>query len=88
MMLLTPPPFFAGGGTSLINTLSNLGLLTNLKLCLDAGDLNSYDGSSQTWKDLSGNGTDFYRGATSGSEASDPTFNPVGNGGTYQDYFS
>lgn len=82
------PAFAANRGTSLINELSNLGLLTNLKLCLDAGDPNSYAGSGQTWFDLSGNGNHFYRGSGSGSDGADPTFNAVGNGGTYRDYFS
>lgn len=87
-MLLTPPPFPPVGGTSLINELSNLGLLTNLKVCLDAGDVNSYDGTSQTWKDLSGNGTDFYRGSTSSAQASDPTFNGTAGRQSSGEYFS
>lgn len=49
-MLLTPPPFFPVGGTSLINELSNLGLLTSLRLCLDTGDANSYSGSGSVWR--------------------------------------
>jgi len=69
---------------------------SSLKLCLDAGEARSYPGSGQTWSDLSGNGSDFYLGATSGAEASDPTFNgQVGarRAGTYfsfdgGDYFT
>jgi len=75
MSFLVAPPSFGGRGTSLINTLKNLGLTTNLRVCLDAGDLNSYDGTSQTWKDLSGGGYDFFRGTSSSSDSSDPTFN-------------
>lgn len=54
--------------------LQALSLTSNLKLCLDPGALDSYDGSSQSWLDLSGTGTTFFKGATSGVEASDPTF--------------
>lgn len=86
--MLFVPALVARQGTSLINTLSNLGLLTNLKLCLDAGDSNSYDGSSQTWKDLSGGAYDFYRGTGSGSDASDPTFNGTAGKQSSGEYFS
>ena len=41
---------------SLIDILTALGLTTNLKLCLDAGDSVSYDGTSQDWVDRSGAG--------------------------------
>lgn len=81
-------PFSFNAGTSLINELSNLGLLTNLKVCLDAGDPNSYGGSGQVWKDLSGNGSDFNLGSGSGSDGADPTYTPSGNGGTYREYFA
>lgn len=87
-MSLLVPPFAAQKGSSLINTLRNLSLTTSLQVCLDAGDLNSYDGSSQTWKDLSGGGNDFYRGSGSGSDASDPTFNGTAGRKTTSDYFS
>jgi hypothetical protein len=75
--------FGSGGGSNkyyLFDVLTELGLTTDLKLCLDVADPNSYDGTSQTWVDRSGNANHFYRGATSGAEASDPTFNgAVGN---------
>jgi len=51
-----------------------LGQSANLQTALDAGDSSSYT-SGQSWLDLSGNGQDFFLGTTSGSEASDPTFN-------------
>lgn len=86
--MLFSPPFIPVGGTSLINELSNLGLLTNLKLCLDAGDLNSYDGSSQVWKDQSGGAFDFNRGSGSGSDAADPTFNGTAGRQSSGEYFS
>jgi hypothetical protein len=68
--------FAAGRGTdNLYDAIAGLGLGANLQLCLDAGDLASYDGASQTWNDRSGGGYNFYRGTTSGGEASDPAFN-------------
>ena len=74
--------------TKLIDVLTQLGLLTNLQLCLDAGDSASYSGSGQTWSDLSGGGVDFVRGATSSSESSDPTFNGVAGNQSGNEYFS
>jgi hypothetical protein len=64
-----------------------LGLRSGLKLCLDAGDSASYT-SGQPWLDRSGNGYDFNRGATSSSEASDPTFNGTAGGLSASEYFS
>lgn len=60
---------------SAISAINRLGIDANLELCLDVADVDSYSGSGQTWSDLSGNSYDFLRGATSGSEASDPAFN-------------
>lgn len=87
-MSLFVPALAARQGTSLINTLRNLSLTTNLRLCLDAGDPTSYDGSSQTWKDLSGGGYDFYRGSGSGSDAADPTFSGTAGRESSGEYFS
>lgn len=56
------------------------------ELILDAGDASSYDGSSQTWTDLSGSGNHWYRGTSSGSDSTDPTF--VGTAGDLSSYFS
>jgi Concanavalin A-like lectin/glucanases superfamily len=67
--------------------IDDLGLSTGLQLCLDAGDIQSYDGTSQTWVDR-GQGNDFFRGTTSGAEASDPTFNGVAGALTENEYFS
>lgn len=64
-----------------------LGLRSGLKLCLDAGDSASYT-SGQPWLDRSGNGYDFNRGATSSSEASDPTFNGTAGNLSSSEYFS
>ena len=47
--------FAAGRGTdNLADAIAGLGLGTNLQLCLDAGDIASYDGTSQIWNDRSG----------------------------------
>ncbi len=50
------------------------GLQTHCQMCWDAGASTSYGGSGQTITDLSGNGMNFYLGATRGAEASDPVF--------------
>lgn len=72
---------------SLLSTLTTLGLTTNLKLCLDAGEGDSYT-SGQSWLDLSGNGYDFFRGATSGATTDDPTFNGVADALSSAEYWS
>jgi hypothetical protein len=58
----------------MIEAINSLGLNTGLKLCLDAGDINSYSGSGQKWLDTSGNGYDFDFGASGSVEGVDPTF--------------
>ena len=65
-----------------------LGIGTALEICADVGDSSSYDGSSQTWLDLSGNGYDFFRGTTNGADATDPTFNGSSGGLSSADYWS
>jgi hypothetical protein len=85
-MLINPHRF--GLQSTLLAIIGNLGLSSGLKCCLDAGDLNSYDGTSQTWVDASGNGNSFYRGTTSGSDATDPTFNGVAGALADTAYFS
>lgn len=75
------------GQTELIHTIRRCGLTSGLKLCLDAGDANSYS-SGQSWFDTSGNGYDFFLGATSGSEASDPTFNGTAGRRSSGEYWS
>lgn len=73
---------------NLIDIIRDLGLTTNLQLCLDAGDIRSYDGTSQTWIDQSTSGTNFLRGTTSGSESSDPTFNGSAGRESLNEHFS
>lgn len=78
------PPY---GGVDLITALTHLGLSDNLRLCLDAGDSSSYS-SGQSWLDRSGNGYDFFRGATSGATTDDPTFNGSAGAHTSSEYWS
>lgn len=47
------------GTADFISILDYLGLTSNLVLCLDAGDSNSYPGSGTKWLDVSGNSHDF-----------------------------
>lgn len=77
----------AGGvGTqTLFQVIQTAGLTANLQLCLDAGDPASYT-SGQSWLDRSGNGYDFFLGATSGAEASDPTL--TGTAGVRDSYWA
>lgn len=79
---------FGGGGSSLISIITSLGLTSGLKVCLDAGDINSYNGTSQTWTDTSGEGNSYFRGTTSGAQGSDPTFVGTPGGLSSNDYFS
>lgn len=80
-------PMSSTQGGSAIAILTQLNLLTGLKLCLDAGDAASY-ASGQSWLDLSGGGYDFFRGTTSGSESTDPTFNGTAGGLSSAEYWS
>jgi len=86
-------PVFSSGqqmvpATMMMEEISRAGALSGLKLCLDASDINSWPGSGQKWLDLSGNGYDFFRGATSSSEGSDPTFNGTAGQQTSSEYWS
>jgi hypothetical protein len=73
---------------TMIAGIQDVGLTSGLKLCLDAGDINSYSGTGQSWLDTSGNGYDFFRGATGASQSSDPTFNGTAGGESSAEYFS
>lgn len=80
----------SGGNQTLYQIISGLGLTTNLKLCLDAGDAASYDPAVQTakWLDTSGNGYDFYRGDSTGGDAAEPTFSGSAGGLSSNEYWS
>lgn len=76
-------------GDGLIQVLKTMGLSSNIKLCLDAGDPRSVvTGSQVNWLDLSGGGYDFNRGATSASEATDPTYNGTVGKRSSGEYYS
>lgn len=87
MLLVAPPSFRRNSNTKMIDELTNLGLKTSLVCCLDAGDSSSYDGSSQTWNDVSGNSNSFYRGSGSGSDSFDPTFHGTAGNKSSSEYF-
>lgn len=80
----------SSGNKTLSQIITDLGLTTNLKLCLDAGDANSYDPAVQTakWLDTSGNGYDFYRGTSGVGDGAEPTFNGSAGGLSSAEYFS
>lgn len=86
--MLNPVANYTTGPDTLRSILGSLGLTSGLQVCLDAGDITSYDGSSQTWTDTSGGGYSFYRGTTSSSQATDPTFNGVAGRLSTSEYFS
>lgn len=82
---------FAAEATSALNfyqMIQAIGATASLDFCLDAADINSYDGSGQTWTDLTGNGNSFYRGSNNTAQASDPTFNGVAGALSEDEYFS
>jgi hypothetical protein len=73
--------------SALIDAIQRAGLQSGVQLALDAGDSRSYDGSSQTWLDLSGNSHDFYLGVGATVTANNPTFTGVAGRQTVADYF-
>lgn len=95
MSVIAMPAGVCGAGgpaanQSLIDIITSLGLTSNLKICLDAGDADSYDSGVQTarWLDTSGNGYDFYRGSSTGGDGAEPTFNGTAGGLSSAEYFS
>lgn len=76
------------GNLPLLRTLQDLGVATNLELCLDAGDYASYTGSGQSWLDTSGNGYDFFRGADVNASTDDPTWAGTAGALTKNEYWS
>jgi hypothetical protein len=70
-----------------VDVIRRLNLDSGLKLCLDAGDANSYS-SGQKWLDVSGNSYDFFLGDDATSESDDPTFNGSAGGLSTSEYFS
>lgn len=82
-----PIGWVAGKNDSMIAIIEKLNLTANLKLCLDAGDINSYPGSGTKWLDTSGNGYDFDFGDGSTSSTY-PTFNGVAGNLSANEFFS
>lgn len=72
----------------LYQIIKELGLTSNLNVVLDVADPRSYDGSSQTWTDATGNGYNFFRGVDVSATATDPTFNGTANVWRDTTYFS
>lgn len=88
-LTLTRSPFRVSSGRrgDAAYIIRRLGLATNCKLVLDAGEASSYT-SGQSWLDLSGNGYDFFLGSTSGAAANDPTFTGTAGQRTSGEYWS
>lgn len=65
------------------------GLSTNLVLCLDAGDIQSYPATGgQKWLDRTAGGYDFFLGADVNAAADDPTFTGTPGRASPGDYWS
>jgi len=82
---------FGSGGSALpnfFNDIENAGLTSGLQLCLDAGAAASYDGTAQSWLDLTGNGYDYFLGVDGSSSSDDPSFNGSAGGLSSSEYFS
>ena len=75
-----------GKKIKLLTAITSASLTTNLKLCLDAGDENSYT-SGQKWLDVSGGGYDFFLGASASASTDDPTFVGTAGGMSDKEYF-
>ena len=71
---------------TLLEIITEASLTTNLKLCLDAGDMASWPGSGTKWLDRSSGGYDFFLG-TNGSTAA-PTFNGTPGDKTASEYWT
>ena len=86
---MSAPRRIVPGGTGLLlDIIRELSLTANLNFVLDAADRRSYDGSSQTWTDATGQGNNFFLGIDGTATATDPTF--VGTAGKADEgtYFS
>lgn len=84
--LINPYAFPPG---TMLSAIQRLGLASGLKLCLDAGDINSVaSGSQAKWLDTSGNGYDFFRGTDASSQSSDPTYNGTPGAQSSAEYYS
>ncbi|TIP38933.1 MAG: hypothetical protein E5X76_21250 [Mesorhizobium sp.] len=73
---------------SLLTILAQFNLMTGIGLILDAGDKNSAPSGATSWLDVSGAGSNFFLGTTSGADATDPTFNGTAGRLSDAEYFS
>lgn len=64
---------------SIIQRITDLGLTSGLKLCLEASALASWPGTGQTWLDESGGGYDFFLGTDALPSDNDPAPPPLTN---------
>lgn len=74
-------------GPSLLTVLTDLSLLTNLKVLLDVGDAASFT-SGQSWLDRSGAGIDFFRGPDASPSSEDPGFVGIVGGLSESEFWS
>lgn len=70
-----------------IDLITSMALTSNLKLCLEAGDIASWPGSGTKWLDRSGGGYDFYLGPDATSSF-DPIFNGVAGNQSRNEFWS
>ena len=82
---LLMPEYYPTGNKTLKKLVADAGLSSNLELCLDAGDSNSYPGTGNTWYDVSGNDRHFWLGRDGIDTSRMPTF--VGSSGDPESYF-
>ena len=84
--------FGASGKTkdqSLIRIIQDLNLEDNLKLCVDAGDINSFTlDTPGLFQDLSPHGNDLFLGTAEAAGSDDPTFNGTPGNLSKNEYFS
>jgi len=62
------------GEQNFFQILTDLSMIADLKLCLDAGSLASYDGTDGGWQDLTANAYQLFLGIDDTVEAADPEF--------------
>jgi hypothetical protein len=67
--------------------IDDLGLSTGLQVCLDAGDIQSYNGTSQIWSNRASD-YNFFKGTAPSAEGTDPTFNGTAGNLSENEYFS
>lgn len=83
LMGRSPPP------ADLMGIIDYCGLTSGLKMALDVGDSGSVSvSSSQNFNDLSGTGSNWFRGGNGSVNSQDPTFNGTVGGRSSSEYYS